>query len=87
VTKSAELALMLYTKWQKDAEAMNGPKARIAVNNAAATKIIVDYLTGDSLPMNISQINKVCTFYTSMHLYPASWTLVSPQASICNSSF
>jgi hypothetical protein len=79
----------LLRDWQKDAEAIGGLQARIVVNGGAVKKIIFDFLNNDALcPMNSTQIHKVYTIqYSSMHLYPACWTLVSPQLSICDSPF
>jgi hypothetical protein len=68
----------LLRDWQKDAEAIGGPQARIVVDGGAVKKIVFDFLNNDALrPMNSTQIHKVYTIqYSSMHLYPACWTLL-----------
>ena len=54
-------ALKMHREWQKQAEKVGGPEARIIVSKPKAKSIIFDLLYDSFRPMNITQIHSVST--------------------------
>jgi hypothetical protein len=59
--KPSAAALAAHKKWQDEAEALNGPGARLVVGKPEAKKLIFDVLHDAFRPMTMADIHKVST--------------------------